>query len=1216
MKYKKILYFCILLILYSFAVTAVTDNAPIIPYTASDSVAWWTGYVIRTNSTNITVTEICKSPTETAGRCYIFLNNTAYCASGCSWGKALANASFTNNCCTVNASLNASSAYRLVVGDDGANHNRHYKSATYPYFGTEIKWEFGLYNLNYDSTQGNSIYNITYQNTTTGGGAPPADTNNTVPVNRQSIANSTNNVTGSVISGYCNATDAENTTLYYYYQWKRDGVVNESGYNNISEFCYQEFANVSNSCGGLNTGAYKDNELWSSEYKLSDGDYTTLTDNSNPITPGYFYINYTRPNNTNLYYSIWGIKGVHNNVATYKNITLPYQCHNETLKFFVESNINSNTAKYYCLNKSSEWLMLWNTSGTNGQYVYEEAIYWANTYKNGTMYLVDTMTATAPGNYTFDCKANDGVLNATSFLASSPVEIWGTIKPWISFNAATFFKTTNDTIIGNKTARNATLSFTAYDDYDLYAYSVYVFNESTTIFNYTNRTLDGLSDDVLLDMKVNASNGKYYVRINITDTHTDDYIKPMVVTTTKDALTFDNKISITAESATKATAIKLTDRYTFSFEYDKVIPVKTYYVESDGELDFQEKSLYPAHFVDYKNKKWIDFNGESGDLKITKITPYKYKVEITTSDIKTEFNSIGGLNEEVYTYEYFLFNPPAIVYNHPNTSTNWLYNDTDAMFISTNTTGVMLNTTTIRVYSSNGTLLNTSQCTTPRYNGSQICSVNYTPDMSVYHKFYVNATHTSIAGDNITAYLGSSDTLTYRQLSNPTIYLNFTLPSGFGAQNITTYMRCSHAWEPGIIYNMSWNGAKYISQNQTNGTLMTNKTSIKQGLNSIYGNCSTEYGSVAQNYTDFVYFIRLDLIDERNNTAFDVFNVTSAIIYFDDNSTKYDFQKDYIGGISNHTVNFSSLTNEKLRLELIYQDGGIVTRYFDVSLWQEPIMRICANREGVTHYEQLVLSSTIRAVYLKSNYATCYIAMDYTRFAYQDAYYLRAYSIDTSYNLYVYDGGQQVYLSAIDGALAEYINVDVLEFKQTGLKLNQVSDGLSIQKYSSTLMKIYYYNIDNNSDTTTLQVRRMDTNNYVLNESNFLNPNEFTVYYDFSGETGLTNNTQFQVIVTTTGGGVTNTIKKYFTTGGKVSSEKLNAGLAMVISILTIFFGLTFASSNSTFGIFGIFMSLFSLAIIAFSTITWYTTVLGAFNLIIVVYVIITMMQVNYKMTT
>ena len=60
--------------------------------------------------------------------------------------------------------------------------------------------------------------------------------------------------------------------------------------------CYQEFANVSTSCGGLNTGLYAQAN-WAQSFQLYDGDWAGGTTPS--VGVGTLYINYTKPSNAN-----------------------------------------------------------------------------------------------------------------------------------------------------------------------------------------------------------------------------------------------------------------------------------------------------------------------------------------------------------------------------------------------------------------------------------------------------------------------------------------------------------------------------------------------------------------------------------------------------------------------------------------------------------------------------------------------------------------------------------------------------------------------------------------------------------------------------------------------------------------------------------------------------------------------------------------------------
>ncbi|KKK87950.1 hypothetical protein LCGC14_2748110, partial [marine sediment metagenome] len=45
---------------------------------------------------------------------------------------------------------------------------------------------------------------------------------------------------------------------------------------------------------------------------------------------------------------------------------------------------------------------------------------------------------------------------------------------------------------------------------------------------------------------------------------------------------------------------------------------KVFYVESINQLTY-ERTKYKAHFVDWKNKRWIDFEGIEGQPKVTKV---------------------------------------------------------------------------------------------------------------------------------------------------------------------------------------------------------------------------------------------------------------------------------------------------------------------------------------------------------------------------------------------------------------------------------------------------------------------------------------------------------------------------------------------------------------------------------------------------------------------
>lgn len=86
--------------------------------------------------------------------------------------------------------------------------------------------------------------------------------------------------------------------------------------------CYQETANVSTSCGGLNTGTY---EFYNGTY--SGGAYA------------YMIVNYTKPNNI-INTSNWRISYFDNRTDNETNFTLPQSCFNyQKLRIKVYSNV-------------------------------------------------------------------------------------------------------------------------------------------------------------------------------------------------------------------------------------------------------------------------------------------------------------------------------------------------------------------------------------------------------------------------------------------------------------------------------------------------------------------------------------------------------------------------------------------------------------------------------------------------------------------------------------------------------------------------------------------------------------------------------------------------------------------------------------------------------------------------------------------------------------
>jgi len=100
-------------------------------------------------------------------------------------------------------------------------------------------------------------------------------------------------------------------------------------FNNINyTYCYQEFSNVSTSCGGLNSGVYgfelKSGSSINNEAYWNDGDWTTSTRANFPHAN--MTINYTIPEFVNKNNSRWKLGLVSSNIS----LKIPLSCWNRT----------------------------------------------------------------------------------------------------------------------------------------------------------------------------------------------------------------------------------------------------------------------------------------------------------------------------------------------------------------------------------------------------------------------------------------------------------------------------------------------------------------------------------------------------------------------------------------------------------------------------------------------------------------------------------------------------------------------------------------------------------------------------------------------------------------------------------------------------------------------------------------------------------------------
>ena len=180
-----------------------------------------------------------------------------------------------------------------------------------------------------------------------------------------------------------------------------------ASYTTGADWCYQEQANESTACGGLDTGTYDGfgsgsaggNGCSDPDVCWADGDYVSYSGS----TFGFAYVNYTKPSGaTNE--SIWAVADPDGLVG----LNLPASCWSQSpLQFRVRAQDGGGGTgvTWYCWDGSA-WDQLHgeNDGGDFSTNVYEEAMYWnipAAGAPNGTL-SVSLVDPSADGNVTIN----------------------------------------------------------------------------------------------------------------------------------------------------------------------------------------------------------------------------------------------------------------------------------------------------------------------------------------------------------------------------------------------------------------------------------------------------------------------------------------------------------------------------------------------------------------------------------------------------------------------------------------------------------------------------------------------------------------------------------------------------------------------------------------------------------------------------------------------
>lgn len=181
------------------------------------------------------------------------------------------------------------------------------------------------------------------------------------------------------------------------------------------------------------------------------------------------------------------------------------------------------------------------------------------------------------------------------------------------------------------------------------------------------------------------------------------------------------------------------------------------------------------------------------------------------------------------------------------------------------------------------------------------------------------------------------------------------------------------------------------------------------------------------------------------------------------------------------------------------------------------------------------------------------------------------------------------------------------------MSVNVQGKSITFEPYSDTSLLIYYLNLAGDNVDLNVYITREDTNAVVYNSSSFVDPNNVTIEFDWSALSGVDNTTLFRVVaVGTDSDGDDSSVWQYFNIGGRTGTS-LNSGVGFLIAFLITIFGLTLSVSRLSFSWLGIFVCITSIMVLTFTISTWYVLMLQALNVILILFIGITMTWQNYS---
>lgn len=638
-----------------------------------------------------------------------------------------------------------------------------------------------------------------------------------------------------------------------------------------------------------------------------------------------------------------------------------------------------------------------------------------------------------------------------------------------------------------------------------------------------------LGVDTLMSFRWNVSSGSNGARIGVADaSHSGNLGSDLIQSSTASSINYllvKNGGSGGATSSTLNIA-SLTNITNIWFGANATMHINNNYNLTDGTDVPDINDYHPFWFMSRDSVVYIDW------IKVRKFTNSTQTMSVGVEELQSNSRIYNPLNQTYYTDDI------DAVFNFSNNG-----NPTFELNVSLNGTVIYSNLS--YVAQTNVTIALDNYLD----SGFQNLTVN-TNDSSSSVYFTVDLTYPQIIVtpyDNQTGFVTAYSSIIEFNVSD----------------DISTTQTC----------NISINNVNHTNQLFSNNA--TNYSyEILHGSNRFFINCSDGNKTNSTTLLRTYYAVNFTLIDEDTGGIFTNFSAMDTLRFIsEDNGSEFDFLNN-----NNTSVLFIWNSSENLRLDKVYNDLPTSPMYSDLKLaLLDNSSRICvANPQNF--YEIIFYSSTGRDITVLNNFANCHVLASATSYAYQDALMSRAFTINALYYLYLLDDGNLVLLSSLDGSVAISVALDILEFSSQTSALSLEDDVLSFNNLGNSTLLIYYQN--SAEDNSQISVQIFDGTTQILSHTETSNPNNMTLYFDYTSLT-LNNDLLTFILNTTTTSGVFESVTRIFNLHGETGL--INTNVAIVFSVGLIFFGLTFVAINSVFGWFGILMCVISIGMTSFA---------------------------------